>query len=217
MRRCFGTDPESLGALVGADVEPGVEPHRAHLAPVPAPVGRDRLEASVEVEIANQQSLHSRVRVVGPHRRRQLRGAVLVQHLVGLDVDAPRMSAGPHGPERLGAENRVAPAHVPFGLEDPDLRIGDRADQVEGLVLAAPDVHHHFVAHRQDGADAGFHGEVQLDGIPDDGEPRDPDHRLLPVGGGSESHPWGAAGASVASRPRATGRARGCARRSGRG
>jgi hypothetical protein len=131
----------------------------------------DGLKAAVEVEVPHQQAFHPRIPVVRLHGRGQLGRAVLLQHFVGLDVDAPRVGARPHGAKGLRAEDGVAAAHVPLGLDDPDPRVGDGAHQVESLVLGLPDVHHHFVAHRQDGPDAGLHGEVQLDGIPDDGKP----------------------------------------------
>ena len=128
------------------------------------------------MQVPHQQPFHPRIGVVGPDRLRQLHGPPIVQHLVRLDVDAPGMRAGPHRPQRLVAEHRVAPGHVPLGLEDADLRVGDRPDEIEGLVLRATDVDDDLVADRQDGADAGHDRKVQLDRVPDDGEAGDAGH-----------------------------------------
>jgi len=149
--------------------------------PVPPPVSGDRVEPPVEVEIADQQPLDPGIAVVPLNGGGELLGAALVQHLIGLDVCPPWVVALPHGPQRLMAEHRVAPAHVPLGLHDPNLGIADGAHQRQGLVLGASHVDDDLVADRQQRSDAGFHREVQLDRVPDDGESRHLDHAAAPA------------------------------------
>ena len=56
-----GPHPKPLGVLERVDLS--TEPHDAHFAAVPMPVRRDRGKVTVEVQVIDQQTLDSRVRV----------------------------------------------------------------------------------------------------------------------------------------------------------
>src|SRR5262245_220931 len=57
----LGADAKPLRSLIGPDV--ATQPDAAHLATIPAPVGGDPIEAAVKVEIVDEQSFHSIVRI----------------------------------------------------------------------------------------------------------------------------------------------------------
>jgi hypothetical protein len=98
-------------------------------------MGGDGVKATIEVDVSNQQALDPGVIIHGLNSGPQLVHAALVQHLVRLDVHTPWMQAGLHRPMGLVPKHGVAPRHVPFGFQDPDLGISDRANQFQGLVF----------------------------------------------------------------------------------
>src|SRR6266550_1567682 len=85
------SDAEPLRALVGTDV--ALQADAAHLAPIPASTRRDEVEPGVEMPVVDEQPFDPLVPV--PLRDSFLEDprAGLVQHLVGLDVEAPRAAA----------------------------------------------------------------------------------------------------------------------------
>src|SRR5437879_3251594 len=162
------THPEALRVLVRPDVL--TETHGAHLAPIPVPVRRDRDEVTVEVEIIHEQPFDPRIAIPLGEPLAQDARPGLVQHLVRLDVDAPRAAARGHGAVRLEREYAAATGEVPLGVEDPHPRVADARDEVAGLVLGAAYVDDHLVAQVEDGLDRRNDRVVEPDRVPDDGE-----------------------------------------------
>src|SRR5207249_3802701 len=69
--------------------------------------------------VVDEQPLDARVPITRPNALAQSRGPRLVQHLVGLDVNAPRAPAGRHRAVRLVGERSAAAGKVPLGVDDP--------------------------------------------------------------------------------------------------
>src|SRR5438309_4380173 len=161
-------DAEPLRALVGTDVAPQAD--GPHLAPIPAAAGRDELEPGVEVPVVDEQPLDALVAIPLADSFLQEPGARLMQHFVGLDVDAPVPPAGVHGLERLDREHFVFLREVPLAVEDLDARVGDRGDDVARPVVRAAHVDDDLVAHLEHRADGRHDREVQRDRVADDGE-----------------------------------------------
>ena len=159
---------EPLRVLVGADVL--AQAHAPHLAPVPVPVGRERVEVAVEMEIVDQQAFHPRVPVPLADPLLEDLRAPLVEDLVGLDVESPGAAAGGHRAVGLDGERRAAAGEVPHRVEDAHSRVAERGDQLARAVVRAPHVHDHLVAHVEQRPDGGDDRVIERDGVADDGE-----------------------------------------------
>src|SRR3989475_9048916 len=159
-------DPKALRPLVPTDVR--AQPDAAHLAAVPASARREGVEAAVEMEILDEQAFHPLVPVPLGGSVLQESRPRLVQHLVGLDVDAPASATGGHRLSGLDREPLVLLREVPLAVQDADARVVQGRHELAGSVLGLPDVHYHFVTHLEHGADRRDDGEVERERVAHD-------------------------------------------------
>src|SRR6266576_462400 len=166
-------------AIVGADAKPLrapmrpdvlAEPNTAYFAAIPNPARRDPIKPAVEMQILHEQAFHSLVPVPLSDLLLQDTCAVLMQHFIGLDIDAPGAATGVHRALRLDGEHDVLLGEVPLGVEDPHARVGDRRHQVARLVFGLADIDDDFVAYLEHRPDRGNDRKVELDGVANDGE-----------------------------------------------
>src|SRR5690606_5786408 len=98
------THPEALRVAERVNLERGVESHRADLTPIPPTVDGNGVEAPVEVDIFDGKALDALVTIDIGDRCAQPRRATVLEHLIGLNVDAPREAARGHRARSLVGE-----------------------------------------------------------------------------------------------------------------
>ena len=100
---------------------------------------------------------------------------VLVEHLIGLEIDAPVAGAGVECDVRLhgvdGALDEVL--LVPVRLDDPDLGVADGPDGFQGVVDTLADGDDELVYHGEGRADGLGDRVVEAYGIAAEGESGD--------------------------------------------
>ena len=136
-----------LRALIGTDIPS--ETDAARFAPIPTAARRNAIEAAVEVQILDQEAFDALIAVpLGDFFFENVR-ATLVQHLVSLDVDAPRATARVHRALRLDRQHFVADTELPFPIDDAHARVIDSRHEVTRAVVRGADIDDDFVARLQ--------------------------------------------------------------------
>lgn len=167
--------------IVGA-VEPHRVADRTELPVVPdnpyllvVEPGMDRVVVRVEMEIPEEEAQDLRLVQVFLHRRADPGKVPFVDHLVGLDVEGPVPPARVEGKIRLLGVDKpfLSLRLIPDVFDDPDLRVADRLDEPECIVLRFPHIDNELVDDRKDRADRLGRREVIFQGIPYEREPAD--------------------------------------------
>ena len=148
-----------------------------HLVPVPVVRRCDDAERSVEVRVAEQQSLHVRIVAQLLARPPDDWQIELMDELVSLQVEAPGAAA--HGQCLVGLfREHVAagvPGSVPDGIHDADFRTVDRRNQIARTVVARAHGHDVLVHDGQYRANRLDDGVAHQHCIPDHREPGNQD------------------------------------------
>src|SRR5712671_968357 len=146
------------------------EPDAADLATIPASIRGHAVEAAVEVQIIDQQSLNTRITIPLGHLLLQEAGAVFMKHFVGLEIDPPGAMTRVHRPLGFLGQHGVAALQVPFALDDVHARVADPGHDLARLVIRFADVYDDFVAHAEDREDRRDDRKIQLHGIANERE-----------------------------------------------